>query len=74
MEGSVTVNRAGVFTLSVKVDGTDVISSPHVAELSVQPTDLYPANCVLVEVPDSMVAGFDYSFLIQGRDIYYNNI
>ena len=73
MAGTVTVSRAGTYTLTVQVDGDDVIGSPT-EYLEIEPTTLYAPNCVTKDLPTEMYAGYDYSFLIQGRDQYHNNL
>jgi hypothetical protein len=55
------------------VDGTDIEESPH-SPFEVEPSSLHAPFCVPVEIPKTMYAGFAYSFLIQGRDEYHNNI
>jgi len=40
----------------------------------VKPNKLHAPSCVLVGIPEKMIAGYDYSFKIQGRDEYHNNI
>lgn len=40
----------------------------------VAPTQIYGPNCVSLGIPASMVAGVEYTFEIQGRDFYENNI
>lgn len=59
----ITGPRAGEYTVTVEVDGTDVIGSPY-SSLEVYPTALYAPNCVADGVPVLMYAGFDYSFLV----------
>ena len=41
---------------------------------NVKPASLYAPSCVPVGIPETMYAGYDYSFFIQGRDEYHNNI
>ena len=73
MTGSLIIKRAGAYTLSITVNGAHIKGSPHYP-LKVKPTSLHAPSCVAVEIPDTMYSGFDYSFLIQGRDMYHNNI
>ena len=73
MTGSVTIQRAGSYTLYIKVNGFDIIGSPH-SPFKVKPSILFAPSCVPVDIPVTMHAGYDYSFLIQGRDNYHNNI
>ena len=73
MAGTVNVYRAGTYTLTVQVDSDDVIGSPT-EYLEIEPTTLYAPNCVTKDLPTEMYAGYDYSFLIQGRDQYHNNL
>lgn len=42
--------------------------------LLVSPTDLYAPSCVPQDIPLSMVAGTQYTFKIQSRDFYSNNM
>ena len=60
MNASVTINRAGAYELSITVDGTEVFSSPQ----NVQPIALNAPDCVAIDTPLEMFAGFDYSFQI----------
>ena len=73
MTGLVTISRAGTYTLSITVDSTHIIGSPH-SPFEVRPNSLHAPHCVPVEIPETMYAGYDYSFIIQGRDEYHNNI
>lgn len=38
------------------------------------PSGLYAPTCVPVAIPTNMVAGTSYSFLIQSRDFFSNNM
>jgi hypothetical protein len=40
----------------------------------VAPTTVYALNCVALSVPASIIAGTQYTFQIQGRDFYSNNL
>jgi len=73
MTGSVIIKRAGTYTLSIKVNGIDIIGSPHFP-FRVKPTSLHAPSCVPVDITATMYAGYDYAFLIQGRDEFHNNI
>ena len=73
MTGSVTIKRAGSYTLCITVNGVNIIGSPHFP-LNVKPVNIFVPSCVPVDIPETMYAGYDYSFLIQGRDEYHNNI
>ena len=42
--------------------------------LKVSPTNLYGPNCVTVGIPTTTFAGTEYTFKIQARDFYQNNI
>ena len=55
------------------MDGTPITESPH-SPFEVEPSSLHAPFCVPVDIPETMYAGYDYSFLIQGRDEYHNNI
>ena len=76
MSASVSISRAGAYELSITVDGNDVINSPHLTSnmLNVQPAALSTPDCVAINIPTVMYAGIDYSFQIQGRDQYKNNL
>lgn len=69
-----TIYRAGSYTLEVTINNQHVLSSPW-STLKVQPTDLYAPSCIVepLSVATSMVAGTQYTFLIQTRDFYSNN-
>lgn len=73
MTGQVTIYRAGTYTLTIQVNGVNVIGSPF-SSLEVQPTSLHAPTCVAVDIPIVMYAGYSYSFLIQGRDQFANNL
>ena len=73
MIGTLTILRAGTYTLTVLVDDVDVITSPF-SYLEVEPYNLYAPSCVNQDIPTQMYAGYLYSFLVQGRDQYSNNI
>lgn len=73
LAGSVTIYRAGDYELTITVDGSNVINSPHLY-LQVEPEALYAPYCEPVDIPTFMYAGYDYWFLIQGRDLYKNNL
>ena len=73
MTGSVIIKRAGTYTLSIQVNGRDIKGSPHFP-FKVEQTRLYAPFCVPLDIVETMYAGYDYSFLIQGRDEYHNNI
>ena len=45
MAGTVTVYRAGTYTLTVQVDGVDVIGSPF-SSLEIEPTTISAPSCV----------------------------
>ena len=63
MAGSMTIQRAGDYTLSISVDGVHVINSPH-AYLEVAPAAIYGPFCEPVDVPVILYAGYDYEFEI----------
>ena len=69
MTGQVTIYRAGIFTLTIRVNGIHIDGSPH-APLSVSPTHLYAPFCEPLGIPSTMTAGETYTFQIQGRDFY----
>lgn len=70
---TVPIVIAGTYTVTVKVDSTNVIDSPY-SHLEVSPTTLSAPESVASGVPALMYAGFSYSFLVQGRDQYHNNL
>ena len=55
------------------MNGIEIIGSPHYP-FKVKPANLFAPSCILVDIPKTIYAGYDYSFLIQGRDKYHNNI
>ena len=75
--GQITVYRAGAFRIDVKVNSLHINGSPY-SPLLVEPTNIYAPYCVpgvdAGGIPESMIAGTEYDFLIQGRDFYQNNI
>lgn len=73
MTGQVTIYRAGEYTLNIQVNSLHISQSPH-SPLQVKPTYLYAPYCVPLGIPATMTAGTPYSFQIQGRDFYQNNI
>jgi len=58
-----TTYRAGLYTMSVKVNGLHVFNSPW-SPVNVSPTDLYAPSCVPKGIPVTMVAGTQYTFQI----------
>ena len=73
MIGSMTIQRAGTYTLSITVGGIHIKGSPH-SYFKIKPASLHAPYCVPVDIVETMYAGYDYKFLIQGRDMYHNNI
>lgn len=73
MSASISIQRAGTYSLTTSVDGIHVIGSPF-AYLEVTPTTLHAPSCVAKDVPTEIMAGFTYSFNIQGRDRFSNNL
>ena len=73
MAATLTIRRAGTYQLDVLVDGLNVIGSPY-KYLEITPTAISAANCVPQNVPTTIYAGFEYSFLIQARDADHNNL
>lgn len=73
MTASLTIRRAGTYRLYTKIDNTNVAGSPF-SYLEVTPTSIHAPSCVAQSVPTQMMAGFSYSFKIQGRDQYSNNL
>ena len=61
MTGSVIIKRAGIYTLSITVNGFHIKNSPHSA-FKVKPASLYAPSCVPVGIAETMYAGYDYSF------------
>ena len=61
MTGSVTIERAGTYSLTVEIDGTDVIGSPY-EFLEVVPSAVSAPSCAPLDIPLTMTAGYDYSF------------
>ena len=73
MTATVTIQRAGTYILNTLVDSIDVTGSPF-SYLEIKPTTLHAPSCVAKDVPIEIMAGFQYSFLIQGRDRFSNNL
>jgi hypothetical protein len=69
----VTLYRSGQFYIEVKISSIHVSGSPY-SPLLVRPTNIYAPYCVPLGISETMVAGDQYSFRIQGRDFYQNNI
>ena len=76
-DGTITatlyIYRAGYYTLSVLVNGNDVQNSP-ISDLRVVPSSYFVQNFVPEVTSAVLFAGFEYKFLIQGRDSFKNNI
>jgi hypothetical protein len=68
-----TTYRSGLYSLSVKVNGLNVLNSPW-SPVNVAPTELYAPSCVPKGIPLTMVAGTQYTFQIQSRDFFSNNM
>lgn len=60
MAATLTIYRAGDYTLEILVNGIHIADSPHQSLLKVVPSSLNGANCEVVEVPVTMNAGFNY--------------
>lgn len=72
-KNQITVFRAGLFSLDVKVNRVHTIGSPITQQVFVAPAELYAPTCIVSGLPLNMVAGTEYTFLIQTRDFYSNN-
>lgn len=72
-EAQLTIYKAGSFTLNVRVNSLDLEDSPF-TPIEVSPTNLYAPSCITLGIPDTMIAGTEYSLKIQGRDFYSNNL
>lgn len=72
-QGQLTLYRAGLYQLSVKINDQHVVDSPWTPVL-VLPTNLYAPSCVPLGVPSLIEAGSQYTFQIQTRDFYSNNL
>jgi len=72
--GQITVYRAGTFTLHVRINNEDVISSPFSNGLLIEPSLLYAPNSIVSGFSTVAVAGTASTFEIQGRDFYSNNL
>ena len=73
MTGSLTLQRAATYALTVTVDSVDVTTSPFLS-LEVEPGAIDGSLSVADGVPEIMYAGYDFDFQIQGRDSWGNNI
>ena len=67
------IQRAGDYHLEVTLNGDHITNSPYV-NYRVRPNVLSAPQCVAVGIPEIMHAGFEYNFLIQGRDQFSNNV
>ena len=68
-----TVKMTNSYSTANPTLPTEISESP-LYHIEVKPTILHAPSCVTVGIPETMYAGYDYSFLIQGRDVYLNNI
>ena len=59
ISASLNIDHAADYTLSILVDNTNVINSPHTF-LKIEPGAPHVPNFVPVEVPEEMNAGFRY--------------
>ena len=73
MTATFTVYRAGNYYIQTKVNNVHVIGSDFY-QIDIIPDLIYGFNCVAINVPDKLQAGWDYSFEVQARDLYKNNI
>ena len=67
--GQITIYRAGEFYIDVKINSSHIAGSPY-SPLLVAPTNIYAPYCVPKGIPETMIAGTEYTFQIQGRDFY----
>ena len=70
----VTIYRAASYNLYVQINNQDVDSSPFSNFFAVEPSDVYAPNCEMQTDPSTLVSGTAYSYNIQGRDFYHNNV
>jgi len=68
-----TIYKAGRFRLNIRVNTLDIKNSPF-KTIEVSPTNVYGPTSIQKGIPAAMVAGTDYTFQVQGRDFYSNNI
>ena len=73
MTGTVAIQRAGTYTLTVQIDSVNVIGSPY-SSLEVEPYNINAPTSVAKNVPTSMTAGYSYDFQVQARDSFSNNL
>lgn len=59
--------------MEVKVNNQAVVVSPQEL-IDVKSDAIFAPNCVFDDQPAIVYAGLEYSFKIQGRDQYHNNI
>lgn len=69
----VTVYKAGKFIIDVKVNSIHVTGSPF-DPLLISPSNLYGPACEPKGIPTTMVAGVAYSYQLQSRDFFQNNM
>ena len=73
LAAAVNVKKAATYRLWVKVDGVNVIGSPF-DFLEIEPAPLDASMCMPDFFPELMYAAFDFTFKLQGRDEFGNNI
>lgn len=69
-----TIFRAGKYSLDIKINGAHVAQSPQTEQTLVKPALIYAPTCIVDGLPLLMVAGSSYTFRIQTRDFYSNNL
>ena len=63
MAATVTLQRAGTYSLTVLIDNIDVIGSPY-EFLEIEPTAIHAPSCIEQDTPIDVYAGYDQEFLI----------
>lgn len=68
---SFTIPRAAVYSVSVKVNDASISSN---TSMTITPSSISSANSVASYPSSTSIAGAAYTFKVQGRDLYYNNV
>lgn len=63
MRGTVQLYWGAAYTITITVDGVDIIGSPH-KYLNYRPGSVYASNCVVVDTLSEVTVGFGSYFRI----------
>jgi hypothetical protein len=73
----ITIYRAGKFSLSIRINDIDISGSPYSLSTDyfyIAPSDIYAPTCVINAYTPTQTSGVAFTFYVQGRDFYANNI